>query len=116
MKARALLQNANINSGVYLIVPNVGNTSADKNLLRTLWKLPLQKIYKTGRSPATRLPGECRFDAEEVDVSEVGDWVILESLKSEAAMPKEVLDSLSYRIFMPEGGVQSPMVEEKAVF
>ena len=79
-------------------------------------KTATAKIFKTGRSQAVRLPKECRFDADEVKVTKVGDRVILEPLKSEAGMPWDVIDSLGDQIFMPEGREQSPKVEDKAVF
>lgn len=35
------------------------------------------KIFENGRSQAVRLPKECRFDADEVAVSKIGDVVML---------------------------------------
>lgn len=74
------------------------------------------KIFMTGRSQAVRLPKECRFDADEVKVTKVGDRVILEPIKSTTGMPWAAIDSLGDRLFMPEGREQPPMVEDKAVF
>jgi len=35
------------------------------------------KVFENGRSQAVRLPKECRFNDDEVNVSKVGDAVIL---------------------------------------
>ena len=74
------------------------------------------KIFKTGRSQAVRLPKECRFDADEVKVTKIGDRVILEPLKPARGMPWAAIDSLGDSTFMPEGREQPPMAEDKAVF
>ena len=39
------------------------------------------KLFENGRSQAVRLPKECRFKVDEVNVNKIGDIVIL--------MPKE---------------------------
>ena len=35
------------------------------------------KIFENGRSQAVRLPKQCRFDAEEINVNKIGDIVML---------------------------------------
>lgn len=74
------------------------------------------KIFRTGRSQAVRLPKECRFDADEVKVTKIGDRVILEPLKPASRMPWAAIDSLGDSIFMPEGRDQPRMPVDKVVF
>ena len=35
------------------------------------------KIFMNGRSQAVRLPAECRFDADEVTIHKLGDYIVL---------------------------------------
>lgn len=35
------------------------------------------KVFENGRSQAVRLPRQCRFSAEEVNVNKIGDIVML---------------------------------------
>ena len=35
------------------------------------------KLFENGRSQAVRLPKQCRFSAEEVNVNKIGDIVML---------------------------------------
>lgn len=64
------------------------------------------KLFMHGRSQAVRLPKEFRFEGTEVQVSKVGDKVILEPIRKP---PVDVeawfarLDELGGRDFLPDG-------------
>lgn len=53
------------------------------------------KIFKNGRSQAVRLPFEYRFKAKAVNISKVGDQVILTPIKKSWASFFESLNNFS---------------------
>jgi len=72
------------------------------------------KLFMHGRSQAVRLPKEFRFDGSEVQVSRVGDRVILEPLARPAFDAKAWragLDALGARDFLIDGLPDDPPVE-----
>lgn len=61
-------------------------------------------VFMHGRSQAVRLPKEFRFEGAEVQISKVGDKVILEPLKKQAINFEKFwaeLDALGARDFLP---------------
>ena len=72
------------------------------------------KVFMHGRSQAVRLPKEFRFEGTEVNVSKVGDKVILEPMRKK---PIDLdawfaeLDALGARDFLPEGIPDDPPPE-----
>lgn len=71
------------------------------------------KLFMHGHSQAVRLPKEFRFEGTQVEVSELGDKVILEPLKkqpfdAEAWFAR--LDELGARDFLPNGTPRRPTV------
>jgi antitoxin VapB len=72
------------------------------------------KLFMHGRSQAVRLPKEFRFEGTEVQVSKVGDKVILEPLKKQPIDLDQFwaeLDALGARDFLPDGVPDDPPVE-----
>src|SRR6202158_2090715 len=64
------------------------------------------KLFMHGRSQAVRLPKEFRFEGTEVQVSKVGDKVILEPLKKQpfdAVAWLARVDERGGRDFLPDG-------------
>lgn len=69
------------------------------------------KLFMHGRSQAVRLPKEFRFEGSEVQVSKVGDKVILEPVARppfDAAAWRARLDALGARNFLVEGLPDDP--------
>jgi antitoxin VapB len=72
------------------------------------------KLFIDGSSQAVLLPEEFRFEGTEVQISKVGDKVILEPLKKQ---PIDVeawfarLDELGARDFLPDGIPDDPPAE-----
>ena len=73
------------------------------------------KLFMHGRSQAVRLPKEFRFEGTEVQISKVGDKVILEPLKKKQPIDLEAwfarLDELGARDFLPDGIPDDPPAE-----
>lgn len=72
------------------------------------------KLFMHGRSQAVRLPKEFRFEGTEVQVSKVGDKVILEPIAKpafDAAAWRARLDALGARDFLTEGLPDDPPAE-----
>ncbi|MDX3809607.1 MAG: AbrB/MazE/SpoVT family DNA-binding domain-containing protein [Bosea sp. (in: a-proteobacteria)] len=75
------------------------------------------KLFMHGRSQAVRLPKEFRFEGTEVQVSKVGDKVILEPITKpafDAAAWRARLDALGARDFLTEGLPDDPSAEPDA--
>lgn len=69
------------------------------------------KLFMHGRSQAVRLPKEFRFEGSEVQVSKVGDRVILEPVVRapfDAAAWRARLDALGARDFLVDGLPDDP--------
>ncbi len=69
------------------------------------------KLFMHGRSQAVRLPKEFRFEGSEVQVSKVGDKVILEPVGHapfDADAWRARLDGLGARDFLVEGLPDDP--------
>ena len=73
------------------------------------------KIFTHGRSQAVRLPKEFRFEGKEVQVSRVGNMVILQPLEIEA-MPWSLIDGIGDDLFAPNGRDQPAMPYDRVVF
>lgn len=58
------------------------------------------KIFENGRSQAVRLPKEYRFDADEVSIGKIGDFVILMPKTSKWESFMYALDMFSEDYFM----------------
>jgi antitoxin VapB len=69
------------------------------------------KVFMHGRSQAVRLPKECRFEGKEVNVTKIGDTVILTPV-DDGPMDWALIDSLSDGTFMSEGREQPPMPDD----
>ena len=72
------------------------------------------KLFTHGRSQAVRLPKEFRLPGSEVNVSKVGDMVILTPLDSPRQIRWELIDDLSDEPF-PERQ-QPPMPPDRKIF
>ncbi len=71
------------------------------------------KLFMHGRSQAVRLPKEFRFEGTEVQVSRVGNKVVLEPISKpafDAAAWRARLDALGARDFLTEGLPEDPPV------
>lgn len=69
------------------------------------------KLFMHGRSQAVRLPKEFRFEGSEVQVSKIGDKVILEPIARppfDAAAWRARLDALGARDFLVDGLPDDP--------
>ncbi|CAH1680425.1 AbrB family transcriptional regulator [Hyphomicrobiales bacterium] len=74
-------------------------------------KAATAKLFMHGRSQAVRLPKEFRFEGTEVQVSKVGDKVILEPITRpafDAAAWRARLDALGARDFLTDGLPDDP--------
>ena len=74
------------------------------------------KLFMHGRSQAVRLPKEFRFEGSEVQVSKVGDKVILEPVAPapfDAAAWRARLDALGARDFLVEGLPDDPPPDDE---
>lgn len=72
------------------------------------------KLFMHGRSQAVRLPKEFRFEGTEVQVSKIGNKVILEPMVRpafDAAAWRARLDALGARDFLTEGLPDDPPAE-----
>ncbi|RDJ27109.1 AbrB/MazE/SpoVT family DNA-binding domain-containing protein [Bosea caraganae] len=72
------------------------------------------KLFMHGRSQAVRLPKEFRFEGSEVQVSKVGNKVILEPIAKPAFDAKAwraKLDALGARDFLVDGLPDDPPAE-----
>jgi antitoxin VapB len=78
------------------------------------------KLFMHGRSQAVRLPKEFRFEGSEVQVSKVGDKVILAPMKKQSVDFDKFwaeLDALGAKDFLPDGIPQDPPLEaDRRVF
>ena len=73
------------------------------------------KIFTHGRSQAVRLPKEFRFEGKEVQVSRVGDLVILQPIESQP-MPWATIDATGDGLFIPNGREQPQAMDDRVVF
>ncbi len=76
-------------------------------------KQPTAKIFMNGRSQAVRLPKEFRLSGTEVNISRVGDAILLEPVKEKFDVEAWYarLDALGARDFLPDGLPDDPPVE-----
>ena len=72
------------------------------------------KLFENGRSQAVRLPKECRFNGDEVAISQVGDAVILLPKENKWSGFLSSLDLFSDD-FMSEGREQPAMQERESL-
>ena len=72
------------------------------------------KIFENGRSQAVRLPKECRFSADSVNVSKIGDIVILMPPDNKWGGFLSSLDMFTDD-FMAEGRKDDPIQEREAL-
>jgi antitoxin VapB len=73
------------------------------------------KLFMHGRSQAVRLPKEFRFEGTEVQVSKIGDKVILEPVEKkpfDAAAWRAGLEQYRDIPFMQEGRDQGTIVDD----
>jgi antitoxin VapB len=76
----------------------------------------IAKLFTHGRSQAVRLPKEFRFEGKEVQISKIGDRVILEPIGETRPMPWDLIDGLGDKPFMPDGRDQPVMPADRVVF
>lgn len=76
----------------------------------------IAKLFTHGRSQAVRLPKEFRFEGKEVQISKIGDRVILEPIGEIRPMPWDLIDGLGDEPFMPEGRDQPAVPADRVVF
>ena len=77
------------------------------------------KLFMHGRSQAVRLPKEFRFAGTEVEVTRIGDKVILGPVEAKPFDAKaffEAIDALGDKPFMPEGREQPEAPPDRVVF
>lgn len=86
----------------------------DTNERRTM--RAIAKLFTHGRSQAVRLPKEFRFEGKEVQISKIGDRVILEPIGEIKPMPWDLIDGLGDKPFMPEGRDQPTLPADRVVF
>ena len=75
-----------------------------------------RKLFTHGRSQAVRLPKEFRFEGKEVQISKIGDRVILEPIGEIRPMPWDLIDRLGDKPYMPDGRDQPVMPADRVVF
>lgn len=72
------------------------------------------KVFENGRSQAVRLPKECRFDTDEVEVNKIGDLVILVAKGNEWSGFLNSFSKFSDDVFS-EGRVQTDKQERESL-
>jgi antitoxin VapB len=74
------------------------------------------KLFTHGRSQAVRLPKAFRFEGTEVRIVKVGNAVILQPMRTDDAMPWNLIDQTGDSPFMQEGRDQPSMPVDRVQF
>lgn len=72
------------------------------------------KVFENGRSQAVRLPKECRFSSDEVNVSKIGDIVMLIPKSNKWDSFMRAVDMFSDD-FMQEGRAEDLVQERESI-